>query len=156
MNICMIFIIITISTSCYLPQRLNSAIKKKQWFILNFDYIRHVLNIHINLRTDNFKALFILIQQNKIMVIITQGHPDMINVNTFIVQPVQVVEDILRGLNDILDDDDAKHLQAFLNALVLSAVAYVFDSYYEETIDGESNSASIISKRITDYFDYEY
>ena len=45
---------------------------------------------------------------------------------------------------------------AFINALVLSAAEHVFDAYCEETIDCESNSANIISKIISDSFDYEY
>ena len=53
------------------------------------------------------------------------------------------------GLNESLDImqfvQSSKSLEsmAFINALVLSAAAHTFDSYYEETIDGESNSVSV-------------
>ena len=44
----------------------------------------------------------------------------------------------------------------FINAFVLFAAVYVFDSHYEETIDGELNSANVMTKMINDYFAYEY
>ena len=47
-------------------------------------------------------------------------------------------------------------MMAFINALILSAAAHIFDSYYEETNDNESNSATVTNKMINDYFDYEY
>ena len=92
------FIIVLITTIHYL-QRLNSAIKT-QWSILNFDYIGHVFNVHVSLRADISKALFILIPQNKIiviiMVIITQENTDIIKVTIFVVQQVQVIKDMVK------------------------------------------------------------
>lgn len=52
--------------------------------------IAHVSNIHASLTNDIAKALFILIQQHQlivvILVVITQGNQAMIQVVTFIIQ----------------------------------------------------------------------
>ena len=85
----MIFIILIIMAICYLQQRLRGVIKTQK-LISKFDLIGHVSNIHASLRNDILKALFILIEQNKIivviMVLITYGNTDIIKVTLFIVQ----------------------------------------------------------------------
>ena len=92
MNMHMNFIL-TIGTICYLPQRSNSAIKT-QWFISKFNDIGYILNTHANLRNSVSKALFILIQQNNIimLVTITKACTDTIKMTMVIVQQIQVVK----------------------------------------------------------------
>ena len=56
----------------------------------------------------------------------------------------------------ILEDDDGNSFMVFVNALILSAAAYVFDSYDKEANNSASNSPSVKGKMISDCFDCEY
>ena len=98
MNMHMNFIL-NIVTICYLRQRANRAITI-QWFISKFNDIGYILNKHASLRHSISKALFILIQQNNIIMVvlvaITKGCTDTIKVTMVMVQQVQVIKDMVQ------------------------------------------------------------